>query len=1117
MLYYGAGIYFVIDQVDYSAESGGYRRESVTNLVDREASAELMLVQDEFSGQGQSIIDGGECSIPLVLERIVVPQSLPSLFASDTSGQLAEITSPGLSPDKPLAQPFVPDAVSTDITVPVPIPVASESSSYVMYNNFLVGIGSGAETGIPVEDTDTNNITFSELSGSPAQVNGDLSDLEAFLVPDFPERFLPERFISPEFPRDEEELGEITTPPSGQIPPVVPVPPTDGDESGDPASDDFNEQFKFQETQTQITITAIGGKLANFVDGNGNTGFGAGQIDRLGSVLDIVVDDSGVVGGFSFDSISFIPPVGEDVVGSYQLSRGTASLLIRVFEDGSELIFNQAGVLSDLNTGDILQISFTYLPVDNNGNPPVDASGFPQFSTQTLYILGVSDKPPRDGNESGRRDDNYRFSEVDEVVTISAEFGKLANFADGIGGFGHTAGVVTELGSADTVVVRGVEGFIFDSIQLLPSTGEDNVGVYQLIRDGASLFVSVSSNGSELILNLEGALTDLDKRDTLKISFQYLTATNGGVSPVDEDGNPKFSMQTLFIDGVGGNIAPVIDPPPVFTFIEGNPPKVIPIEEGKLSTATDEDNPRVDLFISAVGAGFFAETNVIDFDVRFAGFTIVLVDGDFTGDDQVLYEITTDNNMNPATVSFTSQGAEIISDEFGVFEPLEKGEFIKVSINYTVSDGEAENSTTDTFQTIIFKGVDNQPPVDGNEKQFIYEDKLNEFYLDKLENATDPDTPKDQLFLSAVVDPVIVSKPFDFDLEVSDAIGDISNGFVQYEFTTSMGVATLNLTDKGIETFDDPDGAFLGLTKGENVKIVIDYTVSDGEGGTDDSFEKLIIVGKNDPLHDGDEMVMVSKTEVDGFWFNKLENANRPPEELEIISVDNPESSDPTTFAIRLDSYDFTDHEAVFIVKNLATYKTAEFVLDFKTGEEIFYDSDDIFWSLSRGESVTFTIGYDVADQNGATDHSIQEIIIKGASPIALGETSNIVLYLGNDFGCDYLEVKKIKFEDSDLLQFELVEDLLDWVTDKEFALDGYTDLIAFSFKQGNNFEQNFGMAGGEDQLVTLKDDIRECPDQCTDIERLNDDVVFLGDLAGTSLEGGAFLTDNQYIDGGMF
>ncbi|MEN8237395.1 MAG: hypothetical protein ABFQ95_07655, partial [Pseudomonadota bacterium] len=594
------------------------------------------------------------------------------------------------------------------------------------------------------------------------------------------------------------------------------------------------------------------------------------------------------------------------------------------------------------------------------------------------------------------------------------------------------------------------------------------------------------ATGEETFADPNGIFADLAADDSVTFSIDYRVS--------DGQGRSDDSVQAISIAG--------LTPPPT------DDPEIVPVPENNLDGLTfnklDNSSDPITLRLSEVSDPIIEKPE--DFFLEVSGAI-----GDINAG---LVEYTFTTNLGTATLALTDRGLETWMDPDSAFIGLAQDENVVITIEYQVID--PEGRTIPSFQAITVEGV-NTPPVDGDEIRFIKENKLNEFVLNKLENATDVDTPKELLFLSAVSDPDILSKPADFMLEVSDAIGDISAGLVRYEFTTDRGVATLSLTDKGIETFDDPDGAFLGLVDGEQVKIVIDYVVSDGQGGTDNSFEKLIIVGKGDPLIDGDEFVMVNENEVNGFAFNKLENANRLPEDLLISAVGELESSNPESFTISLDSPDLSDGEVIFVIENVATQKTAEFILDVATGEEVFFDPKFIFRSLFESESVTFTIDYEVSDGAGGADTSTQEIIIKGESPIALGETSNIVLYLSNGLAGDDLDVKKVKFEGGDQEQFAFVDDLMDWVDDNELSLGDFTDFIAFAFKQGNNFEENLMMAGGEGQLVTLEDGIQKCPEECTDIERLNDDVVFLEDLVGTSLEGGVFLEDNQYIDGGMF
>ena len=163
----------------------------------------------------------------------------------------------------------------------------------------------------------------------------------------------------------------------------------------------------------------------------------------------------------------------------------------------------------------------------------------------------------------------------------------------------------------------------------------------------------------------------------------------------------------------------------------------------------------------------------------------------------------------------------------GEFESLSHGESASDTFEYTVSDG--KGGTEVATVTIIIHG-DNSEPAAADDSESTTEDATVS-YDSILENDSDPE--KDGLTVKKVE-------------------GD--EGKVGTAVTLPSG-AKVTVTSDGAYTFD-PSGQYESLGDGDEATETFVYTISDGNGGTDEATVTIAIVGRNDAPDAEDDVLL---------------------------------------------------------------------------------------------------------------------------------------------------------------------------------------------------------------------------------------------------------------------
>jgi len=236
------------------------------------------------------------------------------------------------------------------------------------------------------------------------------------------------------------------------------------------------------------------------------------------------------------------------------------------------------------------------------------------------------------------------------------------------------------------------------------------------------------------------------------------------------------------------------------------------------------------------------------------------------------------------------------------------------------------------------------------------------------------------------------------------------------------------VTDNGDGTFSyDPNGQFESLTVGETATDSFNYTVSDGNGGTDTATVTVTINGVNDaPVGNDDSGV--------GFTTD--------------------EDSSFTTVNVLANDTD-VDAGDVLSVSNLDTTGTVGLVTD--NGDGTFsYNPNGQFESLAAGETATDSFSYTVSDGNGGTDTATVSVTINGVNdaPVAM-----------DDSGIGFITDEDSSFTTANVLANDTDVDTSDVLSVSNLDTTGTVGLVTdngdgtFSYNPNGQFES---LAAGE-------------------------------------------------------
>ena len=293
--------------------------------------------------------------------------------------------------------------------------------------------------------------------------------------------------------------------------------------------------------------------------------------------------------------------------------------------------------------------------------------------------------------------------------------------------------------------------------------------------------------------------------------------------------------------------------------------------------------------------------------------------------------------------STSISGNQVLYDTGSDYDYLAAGETATVVINYTISDG---NGGTDSADLTITVTGSNDGPIAVADT-----------------DATLQGTP--------VTTDVVAN---DTDTDATDVL-TITTGSVAISSATldsdssAISLATASVSTSGDEVTFDPATDFDFLAVGETATVVIDYSIEDGEGGTDNGTLTITVTGTNDGP--------VAAADIDTTTENTSVTTDVIANDTDTDSSDTLSLQGGTAIlnSATLDS----DSSAITITDATVT----------QSGNNITFNPGSDFNFLADGETATVVIDYVVIDDNGGSDNSTLTITVTGTNdgPVAVADT----------------------------------------------------------------------------------------------------------------------------------
>jgi VCBS repeat-containing protein len=248
------------------------------------------------------------------------------------------------------------------------------------------------------------------------------------------------------------------------------------------------------------------------------------------------------------------------------------------------------------------------------------------------------------------------------------------------------------------------------------------------------------------------------------------------------------------------------------------------------------------------------------------------------------------------------------------------------------------------------------------------------------------------------------------------------------------------------------------LSVGELIEHTVDYTVDDGNGGTDTATVTITVEGVNDdPIANPEANATDEATTVSGNVLDNDSDIDRL-DSIAVSAINGDEGAVGTEVTL--------ESGALVTLNADGTYS---------------YDPNGAFDALNTGDQAMDSFTYSISDGNGGTATTTVEITIDGiGEPVeppvdedhfgtflnkkgtAEHAISNVVFYVEGEDG----DITKVKVDGWDSGESDL--DNVDYFAfiDSEYA---DSELVAVSIKAGNNHNKDLGP--GEGQLFLLDGD----------------------------------------------
>ena len=531
-----------------------------------------------------------------------------------------------------------------------------------------------------------------------------------------------------------------------------------------------------------------------------------------------------------------------------------------------------------------------------------------------------------------------------------------------VNGSGANVGVAVALAGGGLVTLQSNGQFSFDpnnSYEAL-AVGETAIETFgYTIEDGnggsdtATVTLTIAGVNDAPVAVTDNATTDEDNTTTGDVLANDTDADATDTLVVSEVGGSSLAVGVATSTTGGGSITLGADG--VFTYDPGTAFNALGVGQ----SATDS----ITYTVSDGNGG--TDTGTLLINVAGVNDAPIAIDDDLVvGEDDILTGNVTNDNGNGADsdpdaidVPFVSQvngssadigqqitlasgalltlnGSGTFSyDTNGQFEALNSGETATDSFTYTLIDGNG-GSDTATATITINGNADAPDAVDDS----VATDEETPVSGNVLTNDTDADQ-----------DPLTVS-------EVNGVAGDVGNQILL------LSGALLTLNSDG--TFDyDPNAAFESLSAGQPGQDSFQYTVSDGNGGTDTATVTIDIAGVNDaPVANNDFFSTDEETALAALdlFANNGGGVDSDIDQLDTIAVSDVQGQSANV------GVQITLASGALITVNADG--TAS------------YDPNGAFEFLGAGVDTTDTFTYTISDGTGGSDTATVSIDVNGVN-----------------------------------------------------------------------------------------------------------------------------------------
>ena len=631
--------------------------------------------------------------------------------------------------------------------------------------------------------------------------------------------------------------------------------------------------------------------------------------------------------------------VGNPLEGVY----GTLTLN----SDGSYRYTADQDAADPLAVGETVTDTFTYTIGDGNGGTDT--------ATLTITVTGTNDAPlpnPPGGTpgvDPGVYDDTDTIAEDDvapasgnvlandidldasDVLIVSGVNGAAGNVANAINGtFGDIT--INADGSYDYFLDNGnatVQGLAVGETltETFTYTADDQNGGTAT----ATLTITITGTNDVPIANPPGGTPGVDPgvyddADTIT-EDAFPNTTDGNVLSNDRDPDTNDTLTVAEVNGSAANVGSqivgtygsvTINENGSYSFVLNNGNAAVNgLDDGETLTESftytaDDGNGGTATATLTITINGVDDATVINPDrAETDENSSILIDvlGNDSDVDDVLTVASVDDSGLPGDASVTNNGTDVTFNPGTAFNDLAAGETEIVTFNYTTNTGATETVT------VTVNGRNDGPDAIDDTR------------------TTDQDTP---LVIGALVN--------DSDPDASDSL--VITSFDQ----PTQGSVSLNAAGQLVF---DPGDDFDSLDETQSATVTFDYTISDGNGGTDTATVTVTINGTDDvTVINPDADVTDEDTAV---TIDVLANDSDVDDTLSVASVTQP-----------------TDVNDGVVVNN---------------GGDVTFTPGSNFNSLAVGESATTTFTY--TTNTGATETVTVTVNGTNDGPTAVDDTDS--------------------------------------------------------------------------------------------------------------------------------